>query len=543
MCKPCGYGVALLLLGATLAICADPVAARLAKEARRAENQGQLVRAYMLFAEAAARDPKNVSYAVSRDAVEPLAKLLSKSDVETANIKPEIAEAEAYSNLTSLPLIAPVPLDSGPVLLPPAVIRPSATLQSFDLHADEKSVIRQVAQAFGIEAVFDPDFTSKPDVHFNMTGVPFRTALDGVTDATNTFVFALSERQVFVARDTDVKRNEFEPQIVLTVDLPESIDPKEIVEAASAARGAAQLRGAITWDSQAHKVVIHDRVTRARVARSLMEAILLPKAQVSFEVQVMIVDSDSVYKYGVSWQTLYQMIPLGAISKIHNASLPSILNTSTFLPFGGGASLIGIGLADANLMASYSNSYARALYDATVVVADGQTATLHVGDKYPIPSALYKGVGQTGASSGALNPIGQVTQEDLGLALKIGARVHGDGEIALDLDAEFKSLGTTQLDSVPSVNQRAFKSSLTLNEGQWAIIGGMQEDARSANDSGFPALGAIPGLEALFTQTTREHRKSDTLVVIKPTITRLPMSAEISPQFLLGPEHGQRVLF
>jgi hypothetical protein len=32
------------------------------------------------------------------------------------------------------------------------------------------------------------------------------------------------------------------------------------------------------------------------------------------------------------------------------------------------------------------------------------------------------------------------------------------------------------------------------------------------------------------------------LLVIKPTITRLPMSDVISPQFLLGTRHGQRVL-
>jgi hypothetical protein len=35
---------------------------------------------------------------------------------------------------------------------------------------------------------------------------------------------------------------------------------------------------------------------------------------------------------------------------------------------------------------------------------------------------------------------------------------------------------------------------------------------------------------------------SDTLLVIKPTITRLPMSAQISPQYFLGPERGERVL-
>jgi hypothetical protein len=35
---------------------------------------------------------------------------------------------------------------------------------------------------------------------------------------------------------------------------------------------------------------------------------------------------------------------------------------------------------------------------------------------------------------------------------------------------------------------------------------------------------------------------SDTLVVIKPTITRLPMSPEVNAQYFLGPVRGTRVI-
>ena len=35
---------------------------------------------------------------------------------------------------------------------------------------------------------------------------------------------------------------------------------------------------------------------------------------------------------------------------------------------------------------------------------------------------------------------------------------------------------------------------------------------------------------------------SSTLVVIKPTITRLPMSNTVTPQYLLGPVRGERVV-
>jgi general secretion pathway protein D len=199
-------------------------------------------------------------------------------------------------------------------------------------------------------------------------------------------------------------------------------------------------------------------------------------------------------------------------------------------------------LADAQLVATSSNSSTHILYEATVVAADGQSATLHVGDKYPIPMAIYSGF-QQGSSSSIYNPIGQVTQEDLGLLLKVVPHVRGDGDISLDLEAQFQSLGNIVLNTVPSINERVFKGNLTLEEGQWAIVAGMQDDTHSLSKTGFPGLDRLPGLQTIFTQTTREHRTSDTLVLIKPTITRLPMSNEISPQFLIGPQRGSRVVF
>ncbi len=64
---------------------------------------------------------------------------------------------------------------------------------------------------------------------------------------------------------------------------------------------------AIGWDSVSRTVMVRDRVTRARVAYSLLEAILLPKAQVSFEVQVLTLDKELNYHYGLSLPTAFQL--------------------------------------------------------------------------------------------------------------------------------------------------------------------------------------------------------------------------------------------
>lgn len=549
----------VLLLAATMRLSAgsDPVAARLAREARKAQDTGQVVRAYLLFTEAAARDPHTVSYAVQRDAMKPLADLMTKADIVSPKLASEVADevkkAEADSSSTAnnqpgaedqpssgLPEISRQELREAAALHPPPQLLVAAETHDIDLRGDTKTIATQVARLWGVDIVFDPDLEPKPNLHLVVTGADFRTAMDALTAATDTFLFPLAPHRIFVATDTEIKRSEFEPEIALAVPLPDAMDSKEVVEAANAVRQLVGARGVIAWDSVANRIIIRDHVIRARAMRSLLQALLLPRAQASFEIQLIELDSDVHYQYGISWQTTYQFIALGLAAEL-NATIQGITSGTTFLPFGGGLTLFGVSLADATVFANYNKSKSRVLFDSTVVVADGQTATLHVGDQYPIPTTLYSGASLT-TGPAAYNPIGQVTQADLGLKLKLGPHIHGDGSVGLDLEAGYQTLGTIVLNTVPSINTRELKGAVTLAEGQWAIIGGMESDTRSETHTGFPGLGSVPGLQSIFTQTTRDHSKSQILVVIKPTITRLPMTADISPQFLLGPQHGSRVL-
>ena len=530
------------------------VAAHLAKAGFRAETDGQIVQAFLLFQEACNRDPRNARFQEERSTLEPRAKLLMDANVQSGNIAADVqaAEQEAAAarqndrlgdQLAALTLTPEAEKDLEK-LLPLPRVTAGSQLHSFDLQADDRGLLTQIAKAYGVDLVFDPDFETEGRVHFVLQNADFHAAMDAAAAATHTFLFPVRSNLLFAAHDSELKRNEFEPEMVVTVPLPNALDPKDIVEAANAVRGALALRGSIAWNSGSRSVVIRDHVSKARAAQAMLEALLLPRGQVSFDVQLMTVDSDTLYTYGISPQDTFRIAALGLLSRLHNVTIPSLLNGTTFQAFGGGASLLGIGLANAELFANYNQSNSHILYDAKVIVSDGQSASLHVGDKYPIPNALYSGYNQGGNnSSAAYNPIGQVTQEDLGLSLKVSPRIHGDGSISLELESEFRSLGSTTIDSVPTINQRGFKGSVTVQEGQWALLAGMQEEDTSLSRAGVAGLGDIPGLGNLFAKTTRDHRKSDTLVVLKPTITRLPMTAEISPQYLLGPQRGERVLF
>lgn len=544
------YRLLILLLAAAVCWAAnDPVAAKLAKSAKQARDSGRLVRAYMLFAEAAARDPQNPTYRANRDALAPLAKLLSKSQVteftdDTSDISSDIQAAEKSAkdsgSNSNNPLLEAASKNEAllPAYQPLPKLQASKALRTFDLNTDQNVVLEQVANAYGVHAVWDRELQSRPNIRFHLEQADFHSAMEALTAATNTFVFPVNAHTVFFAADTEQKRAQFEPTIALTVELPDAVDQKDLTEAANALRGVLGLR-TLGFDTATRTIVIRDRVSRARLARSLLEALLLPRAQVSMEVEMMTLDTDRNLHYGIALPTNYQFINLTHIGGFKTALSTAITGAANYMTMGA-AGIFGMGTLNATLFAAYSKSIAANLFDATVVAGDGQEASLHVGDQYPIPQSLYSGFQQSGGS--IYNPIGQVTYQDLGLQLKLKPHVNGAGEVSIQIEAQDDALGAQTIDTVPEISERTFKGTVTLREGQWAIVTGLDADTSTANRSGWPGLSLIRGLNQVLAENTKDHATTKVLLVIKPTITRLPMSESVSPQYLLGPKGGQRVI-
>ena len=495
------------------------------------------MRAYLLYGEAAVRDPRNPSYRSNRDALAPAAKLLTQADIENADVTKEVFSAQNEA-ANPVPPIERIGQSDWQSLQPPLQVRANESIHDFDFTGDIKTLIQQVSAAYGLDPLLDHDLRPGTRLHFEIRNAGYRAALEALTAATHTFVYPVSEKTVGFAADTDVKRNELEPVILLSFPLQEALNEKDLIEAANAVRGLLGLRS-IGWDSLNRMVLIRDRVTRARVARSLLEALLLPRGQVSFDVQFVTTATDRNYHYGASLQTMFQLVDFGRIGGFKTI-LPAIVNPSSFFTFGGGATLFGVGVAEATAFAMYTNSVSSTDYDSTVVVADRGTANFHIGDKYPIASSLYTGFGA--GSTSIYNPAPQITLEDLGLVLKLTPHINGEGDVDLDLEANFKSLGNQTFNTIPSIAEREFKGSVSLRKGEWAVVAGIDSSSYAFTRTGLAGIGQIPGLKQVLTDTTRDTQTSNTLLVIKPTITRLPISGIVSPQYLIGTRRGERVL-
>jgi type II secretory pathway component GspD/PulD (secretin) len=165
---------------------------------------------------------------------------------------------------------------------------------------------------------------------------------------------------------------------------------------------------------------------------------------------------------------------------------------------------------------------------------DGQPASIHVGQKYPITTGSFGGTLSLSGSS--FTPPPSFTFEDLGLSLKATPHVHGTEEVTLTVEAEFKVLGGTALNGIPVISNRSLKSDVTLKMGEWAVVAGLIDDEDARTIAGIAGLAGIPVIGPLTRSTTRNTSADQVLILLRPTLLTQPPDNSLTHVFRMGAE-------
>jgi general secretion pathway protein D len=504
--------VCRLLICAIFPLCAawaGVTAEQLFKDAQKAERAGQILRAYVLYAEAAAADPTNVDYWEKAQALRPMASLLKDSEHPPTEISADKIDRTLFGD------IAEQDVEKARKPLPPPQLKVAPGPHDFDLRGDSKSLWEQVAAALHLAVLFDPQYQPTKTVRFQLDAADYRESLLALQDATDSFLTPISERLIFVANDTTQKRTEFDTNVAVVIPFAETISVQELQEVATGVRGTLDMQKVMV-DTQRHLILVRDRATKVRLAEKILEDLLRPHAQVAIDVDIMTTDVTSNLSYGLNVPTAFPLVSFVARNYLTSA-IPS--GFPTFLAFGGGASLLGLGVTSAQLFANVSKSSAQTILSSEVVALNGQPASLHVGDKYPLVTNTYIGGTPTTASSGQVfTPPPTFSFEDLGLVLKVTPWIHGPDEVSLEVDAEFKLLGAGNVDGIPIIASTKYTSKVRLRTGEWAVLSGLMTRTEANTITGMPGLSLIPFLRS----NTVSKDDGATLIVLKPHLLILP---------------------
>jgi general secretion pathway protein D len=487
-------------------------AEQLFHQAQKAEHDGEIVKAYLLYAEAAAADPSNIDYWSRAQALRPAASLVDASPPKPPDFPSDKIDRTLFGTITS------AELEEARKPLPPAQLLAEPGIRDYDLRGDSKALWEQVAATLHLNVVFDADYKPTAAFRFELARSGYRDTFLALQAATGSFLVPISQRLILVANDNPQKRTEFERTAAVAVPFPDSLSVQELQEVATAIRGVLDSQKLMV-DTAQHLILIRDRVPKVRLAQKLLIDLMRPRAQVTIDVEILTTDLSSSLSYGLSLPTSFALSSFLNRANVTNAYNYFASSFTNYLAFGGGASLLGLGITNAQLFANVSKSSSQSIYRAQLVAVDGLPAQLHVGEKYPIITSGY--FGNTGGSGTVYTPPPTVSFEDLGLLIKVTPHIGNVDQVTLDLEAQFKLLGATSTNGIPVIANTQYQSKVDVMTGEWAVLSGLMTSQEAKTITGIPIMSYIP----LLRNNTISKDQGTTLIVLKPHVTNAPPAA------------------
>jgi type II secretory pathway component GspD/PulD (secretin) len=546
--------VSVCLAAAATLLAAEPTASDLYRQARKAERAGQVVQAYLLYSEAAAKDPSHPEYSARAQALQIRAALkahampATDSTGKTTLVPPEAKEAtetEAPPGLSAA--VSEEDLTELRRMRPPPELKPSAGTKTLDLNGNSKALFEQATAAFGLGVAFDPDFEPGSTRRLHLDNVDYRQALRAVEAATGSFVFPIGQHLIMAAKDTQQKRVALEPTIAVTVPIPDALSPQDAQEVGRAVQQALDI-AKLSIDPDRRMVVVRDRISKVRPAQALFEQLSHGRAQVMIEMQFLEVDRSSLLSYGFLLPFKFPITFIGGqalASQVTDPVQKALLAAlGTAIPLAKVANLnpimFGVGIANAGLFGTMTRSSSKTLLDTSVRALDGSTADFHVGSKYPILTGQLLGGTSTAATGTTpatqLSTVPSFNFEDLGLVLKVTPHVHGTEEVSLEVTAEFKVLSGRSANGIPVIATRKLESRVRVRDGEWAVVAGLMSLSDAKSITGAPLLSRIPGIGNALSDNERSRIGTDVIIMLRPVLLDAPPDPGLTRQLWLGSE-------
>jgi type IV pilus assembly protein PilQ len=200
----------------------------------------------------------------------------------------------------------------------------------------------------------------------------------------------------------------------------------------------------------------------------------------------------------------------------------------------------------ARLQTTLQTGNAKILTDPTLMVQEGQTATVSLTDD--VPAGIETSVNVVNNTSVATT---RVNIRQAGLSLNINVdRVDENGFVNMSLSPTVSAVGQTiQVNqgaggpnTVALLNTRTLNSGLIrLRDGQTLILSGVIQDADRESVSKVPFLADLPIVGSLFRTTSTQNTRNEVIIVVTPQIMDDSERANWGYAYQPGPE-VQRVL-
>ena len=446
---------------------------------------------------------------------------------------------------------------------------PKPDRHSFHFRGDTRQLLTQVASAFGLSAMIDESVISRR-VHFDVDDVDFYKAIEAACDVSGSFWTALAEKQILVAKDTPENRRVLERMAMREFQVSSATTPQEMMEITNVLRTIFEIKF-IQQQAQSGLFMVRAPVPLLDAATQFLENLGRDRPQVMLDVKVYEIDHQFTRNLGVHIPYTFTLInipagALAALAGLGGQNIQSLINSliasgginqanasaisgllaqlsgqqnsifsQPLATFGGGLTLMGLTLDQLSVQLSLNESWAKLLDHATLRAGQGKDTTFHMGQRYPIINASFAPIFNTPAISQVLQngsfqaPIPSFTYEDLGLDIKATPVISSSNKIDLALEFQLRNLAGQSLNGVPVIANRQYKASISLANGEPAVVASSISRTEMLTMTGLPGLGAIPVLNKIATTNSKSTEDDELMIVMTPNVVNFEStrSAEI----------------
>ena len=192
------------------------------------------------------------------------------------------------------------------------------------------------------------------------------------------------------------------------------------------------------------------------------------------------------------------------------------LGTTGGLGLPGGGGFISVIGSDGAIRAqlSASNRLIKVLSNPSLLVRDGVSASISVGNDIPTVGATF------------FDPLRSDTQitsvqyRKTGVRLTVRPTLNAQGLVILEIDQEISNVveGGSEVEGTPAIFERSLSTEVVARSGETILLGGLISENKAGTVAKVPWLGDIPLLGWLFRSTTQTTERTELVIMITPWV-------------------------
>ena len=434
-------------------------------------------------------------------------------------------------------------------------VTPLPVHADFHLRIDARDLLQRVASTYGLTITVDDSVVARR-VYFDIDNVDFATAMGAASKVTKTFWSALSEKEILAANDTPENHRQFDRMGLRTFYVPDATTPQQLMDVVNVLRVLFEVRF-VSQNNRASTITVRAPQPLLDAATKLLEGLDSSRPQVLLDVHLYQISRTLTRSIGINAPADFHMfnIPAGALAALGNQNVQDLINqlissgginqantqaisallaqlqnqanslfANPLATFGNGTTLFGVAIPQVTAALSLNESSVSTLQHVTLHAAQGDAATFRAGTRFPILNASFSPISNSPALSKVIgnnsfiSPFPSFNYEDLGLTLKAKPAIHGTSSVTLNLELQLRALGGQSFNGVPVIVDREYKGTITVQDGQPAIVAGTMSNSETHSMTGIPGLGQFPALSTVTSSKNKQHDEDELLIMITPHV-------------------------